>query len=36
VTLYLEVINQNNAVVQSGYKAIMVKRLQKRNSSEKI
>jgi len=30
VTLYLEVVNQNNVVVQSGYKAIMIKRLQDR------
>ncbi len=33
VTLYLEVLNQNDAVVQSGYKAIMIKRLNNRQSS---
>lgn len=31
ITLYLEVLNQNNVVVQSGYKSIMMKRLQNRN-----
>ncbi len=29
VTLYLEVLNQKDVVVQSGYKAIMIKRLEK-------
>ncbi|MCE5206832.1 MAG: MaoC family dehydratase N-terminal domain-containing protein [Chloroflexi bacterium] len=28
VTLYLEVLNQQDAVVQSGYKTIMIKRIQ--------
>jgi len=28
ITLYLEVLNQNNVVVQSGYKSIMIKRIQ--------
>jgi len=31
VTLYLEVVNQNDVVVQSGYKGIMIKRLENRN-----
>ena len=30
VTLFLEVINQDNVVVQSGYKAIMIKRMEGR------
>lgn len=30
VTLYLEVLNQNDVVVQSGYKSIMMKRIQDR------
>ncbi|MRR16707.1 MAG: dehydratase [Deltaproteobacteria bacterium] len=30
VTLFLEVLNQNNVVVQSGYKSIMIKRIQNR------
>lgn len=30
VTLYLEIVNQNDVIVQSGYKAIMIKRLQSR------
>jgi len=30
ITLYLEVLNQNNVVVQSGYKSIMIKRIQDR------
>lgn len=34
VTLYLEILNQNDVVVQSGYKAIMMKRIQDRNGSE--
>jgi len=31
VTLYLEVLNQHDVVVQSGYKSIMMKRIQNRN-----
>ena len=31
VTLCLEILNQDDVVVQSGYKAIMMKRLQARN-----
>jgi acyl dehydratase len=30
ITLYLEVLNQNNVVVQSGYKSIMMKRVANR------
>ena len=30
VTLYLEVLNQEDVVVQSGYKSIMIKRIQDR------
>ncbi len=31
VTLFLEILNQNDVVVQSGYKAIMMKRIQDRS-----